>query len=120
MKISRSNFVFLGLCTLVFGMIALDRAAPVSEGQTLLSAAAATGASTTAEPFVDRNEVGYAQVSITGTATVNMDVRIHSSAPWTTAYTFTSSGMAQIPRCSQMRFNVTSYTSGTVSAWISR
>lgn len=94
--------------------------APVDEGRLALNAVTTTGAGITLEPGVARNEIGYGQVSITGTATVTMEVRVHSSAPWVTAYTFTASGMAQAPRCAQMRFNVTSYTSGSVSAWFSK
>lgn len=93
---------------------------PLSQGRNLLNAVAATGASTTFEPNVNRQEVGYAQVYITGTATVTLDIKVHSDAPWVTAQTFTSSAVAQVPRCAQMRFNVSSYTSGAVSAWVSQ
>lgn len=109
--------VALGLAV---GAMAFRSMVPGSQGRVYLSAVAATGASSTIEPTVNRQEIGYAQVQITGTATVTIDVKVHSDAPWVTAYTFTASGMAECPRCAQMRFNVTSYTSGAVSAWYSQ
>lgn len=123
MKRNRFGFgVLTGLVlsAAAFALPALRSAAPGSQGRNYLAAVAATGESATVEPNVNRQEIGYAQVEITGTATVTMDIKVHSDAPWVTAYTFTSSGIAQCPRCAQMRFNVTSYTSGAVSAWYSQ
>lgn len=110
----------LALAAAAYTLPAFRSIAPPSQGRVYLSAVAVTGASSTIEPSVQRQEVGYAQVEITGTATVTIDVKVHSDAPWVTAYTFTASGMAECPRCAQMRFNVSSYTSGAVSAWYSQ
>lgn len=104
---------------LAAGSSAPVSATPIEEGTVLLSAVSATGAGSTFSPNVNRQEVGYAQVTITGTATCAIEGRLNSSGGWITLYTFTSSGMAQVPRVGDVRANVTSYTSGTVSAWFS-
>lgn len=98
----------------------LERMVPANEGVILLNAVTATGSSLTYEPVVNRQESGFVQVQVTGAATVTLDIKAHSGAPWYTCYTFTSTGFAFVPRTAQVRANVTAYTSGAVSVWFSK
>ena len=86
---------------------------------TLLSAAASTGASSA---VIRPLAAGYRttslwQISITGVATVAIEGRLSSSAPYTTITTATASMVAETVTMPDMRIEVLSLSSGTVSAW---
>jgi hypothetical protein len=85
--------------------------------EVLLSGVDETGASAVlyAQHFRQRQFV-VAQVDITDTATVQVQGRIGPDFDWVILYEFTASGAQQVTAMSQMRFEVTAYTGGTVDA----
>jgi len=85
--------------------------------QKLATAQAATGAGTPVGPKLHK-EYGVAQVEITGVATVNIEGRVDGAAPWVVITTLTSSDAVSVALMTQIRSNVTSFTSGVVNAWL--
>lgn len=68
-----------------------------------------------------RDAYVLAQVEITGTATVQIQGRLSSDYSWvplTETADITADGVFQVIACPEMRFEVTAYTSGTVTAGV--
>lgn len=63
--------------------------------------------------------IGIVQFEITGTATVALEGRCTPLAPWVVIASFTASGAQAIAQFPQMRGNVTAYTNGAISGWLS-
>jgi hypothetical protein len=59
---------------------------------------------------------GVVQAKLSGTATVEIQGRLNSDFDWLTLASFTATGVnTNVKLYPQMRYNVTSYTSGTIS-----
>lgn len=88
----------------------------------LFSGAATTSSSSATSDTLNQSTRGdrpaYVQVEISAAATVKVQGRVSSSYSWVDLYTFTASGMAQVPRPTQLRLSITGNT-GTVAAGVS-
>lgn len=58
------------------------------------------------------------QVQITGTASVNIEGRAASDAPWVVLATVTETGSDAVNALPHMRANVTAATGATISVWL--
>lgn len=91
-----------------------------------LDAVTTTGASATVDAFSHRLLRAHVWSASTSVATVTIEVRSSTTAPWFTVATVTNPANASggeywsVPRCYQMRVNVSAYTSGTITATIER
>lgn len=67
-----------------------------------------------------RDAYVLAQVEITDTATVQIQGRLSDDYSWVslTEEDITANGVFQVIACPQMRFEVTAYTSGTITAGV--
>ena len=59
--------------------------------------------------------VGLAQVAISGAATVKLQGRLSSTYGWVDLATFTASGWQEVTLMPEVRYNISEYTSGSVS-----
>ena len=99
----------------------------IGRGVQVLAAVVATGASSGYAVSRKANGEGSFQVDIAGVATVAIQGRVEPSADWVTLRTVdqddvdsTSKALADgLQLLPQMRANVTAWTSGAVSAWLS-
>lgn len=66
------------------------------------------------------SRVALLQVGSTGTATIDFEGRLNPSLPWVSLLEvpFTGNGMVSVVLPPEVRINVSSWTSGTVNAWL--
>jgi len=62
------------------------------------------------------NTRGVIQVSIPASGSVNLEMRLDSTAPWFTIKTYTASAIEEVVLANDMRIEV---TAGVATAWIS-
>lgn len=85
----------------------------------ILNAVTATGAGAEFTPNRNLKE-GFVQVQITGTsATILIEGRIDSTAPWATLATINANGITAVNLLPFMRANVSAINAATVNAWLS-
>jgi len=63
-------------------------------------------------------ESGTVQCYIAGTATVDVQMRSQSDAPWLTVHSFTESGAQEIRLMPEMRVSASSVTGGDAKVWL--
>lgn len=89
-----------------------------------LDAVTTTGASATVDTFSHRLLRAQVWSAAGSVATVTVDMRSSTTAPWFTVLTITNPSSTgeywSVPRGYQMRVNVSAYTSGTISSTIER
>lgn len=85
----------------------------------LLDGVSSAGAGTEANINKHQNRIeGVAQVDISDTATVEIQGRMAPGGTWITLATFTETDAARVVMMPFMRAEVTSYSAGTISAWV--
>lgn len=86
------------------------RTFPIVEGET------GTGVSATF-PLPSRSDEIIVQVEVTVSATIEVQGRLSTDAPWVILTTLTASGLQPLAAVSEFRLNITA-NGGTVNAWI--